>query len=92
MQCDARSSVAEAKAMFILELEPLEFPAAVTAAKAAASPAIDTAECIWAFSVRALSFFFTARLLNSLWWNHFPNDPVLGLLEFTTFPDCKEAK
>ncbi|CAL5442015.1 unnamed protein product [Camellia sinensis] len=91
MQCDARSSVADAKAELIFELEDLEFSAAATAANAAASPATERAAWIRAFSTRALSFFFRLLLLESL--NHLPNDPVLrALKEFTTLHGCNKAQ
>jgi hypothetical protein len=93
MQCDAKSSVADAKAMFILDPELLEFSAAATAAKAAASPATETVECVCAFSTRALSFFFNMLMLDSLWWNHFPNDPILrALAEFINLTGCNKEK
>lgn len=94
MQCDASNSVANVKAMLVFEGEPLVFSAAVTAAKAAATPAMETAECSRALSTLSLSFFFTVLLANSL-LNHFPIDPVLRELivtDFKTLPGCKKMK
>lgn len=91
MQCDAKSSVADAKAMLIFERDLPEFSSATTAAKAVASPAMERAECNLAFSNRALSFLFNVLLLVSFCRNHFPIDTVLLALEdFVPLGGCQK--
>lgn len=59
IQCDASNSVANAKDMLIFEGGSLVLSVADIAAKAAATPAMETAVCTRALSSRSLSFFFT---------------------------------